>query len=210
MAIINEIKCARCDRKYSGVRSRCPYCGARRIGRGKYSEDSENAKGKMLISVLILSVFIVAAGILLFSMPIDADALNNDAAISSDEEEDDDLVHGLIPEPIATPTPTPEPPVIAPPEVISIIITYGGNPIRDNDFSQPRGVPIELGVRVEPVGIDAPVEWEGVTIGEKDWEDIFEFSLVVGGVRIEGIEPGSARISAKAGDLETSVIVRIT
>ena len=66
MSIIAEVKCARCDRKYSGVRSRCPYCGARRIGRGKYSEEADDSRGKMLIGILIMAVLVVAAGVLLY------------------------------------------------------------------------------------------------------------------------------------------------
>ena len=69
MGVISQIKCARCDRKYSGVRGRCPYCGARRIGRGKYSEEYESSKGKMLVSILIMLVLVVAVGVLAFSAP---------------------------------------------------------------------------------------------------------------------------------------------
>jgi len=206
MAIANEIKCARCDRKYSGVRSRCPYCGARRIGRGKYTEDSDNAKGKMLIGVLILAVFAVGAIVLLLSSDPNQDDLGPQEPEIIDPTPPD---HYIPPEPIPTPTDSP-PPTIAPLEVTSIIITYGNNPIKDNDFSQPRGVPIELGVRVEPPAIDATVEWEGVTVGDRNWDEIFEFTLVVGGVRITGLEAGTARILARAGEKETTVIVRIT
>ena len=202
MALINEIKCARCDRKYSGVRSRCPYCGARRIGRGKYSEDSDNAKGKMLISVLIMAVFTVAAGILLFTTPVDADAQNpaDDPGFSTPED-DINSEHSLVPEP--TPSPTPEPPdePIAPLEVTSIAITYGGN--RIEDFTQPKGVPIELGVRIEPVGIDVEVVWESTD------EEVFEFAHVVGGIRLVGLERGDAKIIVRAGDKEAECWVRI-
>jgi len=161
----------------------------------------------MLIGILIMAVFAVGATILLFTTPSDADALGEGPAIVEPEEkpEENVLPPEYSPPPVETPTPT-----IAPEQVTSIVITYGGNPIRDNDFSQPKGVPIELGVRVEPVGIDAPVEWSGVTVGDIEWEDIYEFTLVVGGIRIEGHEAGIARIKASAGDMETTVIVRIT
>ena len=69
MSVVSEIKCARCDRKYSGVRSRCPYCGARRIGRGKYSGEDDNTKGKMLLSILIMAVLVVAVGVLVYTSP---------------------------------------------------------------------------------------------------------------------------------------------
>ena len=204
MAIANEIKCARCDRKYSGVRSRCPYCGARRIGRGKYTEDSDNAKGKMLIGVLILAVFAVGAIVLLLSTPNQDDGNQPEPEIVDPTPPDNYIPPEPPPPPVITAEPT-----IAPLEVTSIIITYGGNPIRDNDFTESVGKSIELGIRVEPPAIDATVEWEGVTIGDKSWDEVFEFTHVVGGVRITGLERGDARILARAGEKETSVIVRI-
>ncbi|MCL2821286.1 MAG: hypothetical protein FWD38_10780 [Oscillospiraceae bacterium] len=212
MAIINEIKCARCDRKYSGVRSRCPYCKARRIGRGKYSEDSDNAKGKMLISVLIMGVFTVAAGILLFTTPVDADSRgepDNTPAISNPEEDINNLP-SLAPTPTPSPTPSPEP--IAPVDVSSIEITYEGNPLRYEtngvkEFSLQKGRSLPLGTRVEPAGVVADVEWEGST----DYEDVFEFSHVTNGeIIVLGVETGSASLIARAGDKEHRITVRIT
>jgi len=209
MGIVTEIKCARCDRKYSGVRSRCPYCGARRIGPGKYSgDDKDNAKGKMLISVLILAVFTVAAGILLFTTPVDAEAQdpNNDPSISSPEDDIESEL-GLHPEPTLAPTPTPdpEPPQIQM-EVTSIRIMYDGRTI--TDFSQPRGRPIEMYVSLEPPGIEdiVDIEWESTDT------EIFEVTPVdIGGrgVRIMGIANGHARLIVKAGDMEASSDVYI-
>lgn len=67
MAIISEVKCGRCDRRYSGLRSRCPYCGARRNKRGKHAEDTENNRGKIIIGVLLLVVFAAGALILIIT-----------------------------------------------------------------------------------------------------------------------------------------------
>jgi len=206
MAIINEVKCARCDRKYSGVRSRCPYCGARRIGRGKYSEDSDNAKGKMLICVLIIGVFAVAAGILLFSTPNDANAGNSEPAVSDpidDEPEEPSLI-------VDTPPPqeTPEPTPVVQQEVLSVQIQYEGRPLRwENEFSLQKGKTLDITAKVEPVTLEADVTWEGTN------DEIFEFSNVPGvanAVRVLGIEAGTARIIARAGDKEHVVTVRIT
>ena len=203
MSIINEIKCARCDRKYSGVRSRCPYCGARRIGRGKYSEDSDNAKGKMLISVLIMAVFTVAAGILLFTTPVDADAQTpvDDPGISSPE---DDIIQepGILPEPSPEiEEPEPEEPV-APPVIESIIITYGGN--RREDFAVKIGEMVPLRVKVEPPGIDFRAEWSSSD------EEIFQVVAVDirhEGAEVTGIGVGTAFLTVKVGDLEETIPV---
>ena len=67
MAVISEVKCGRCDRRYSGFRSRCPYCGARRNKRGKHADDSENAKAKLIIGILLLVVLIAAVMVLIFA-----------------------------------------------------------------------------------------------------------------------------------------------
>ncbi|MCL2409766.1 MAG: hypothetical protein FWC96_09210 [Oscillospiraceae bacterium] len=70
MSVVSEIKCARCDRKYSGLRGRCPYCGARRTGRGKYSdEEAENFKGKTLVAILIMVALVAATVVLVVSAP---------------------------------------------------------------------------------------------------------------------------------------------
>jgi len=155
VAIVNEIKCARCDRKYSGVRSRCPYCGARRIGRGKYTEDSDNAKGKMMISVLILAVFTVAAGILLFTTPVDADANDpGDNLTLTNPDDDIEQQHSLQPTPTPQPPPTPE---IVEPDLIditSISVTVAGMSKSSGDeFSVQRGENLGVRVTIEPVGI---------------------------------------------------------
>ncbi|MDR2570793.1 MAG: hypothetical protein LBD23_10950 [Oscillospiraceae bacterium] len=206
MAIVNELKCARCDRKYSGVRSRCPYCGARRIGRGKYSEDSDNAKGKMLISVLIMSVFTVAAGILLFTTPVDADAPDPDNNPSLNSPEDDiNSEQGIPPE--LTPTPTLDPvPTDSPlPIEVTSIQIWVPNSHRVTDFTMPKGSSIELTARLEPPGIENSVS----IIWESTDEEVFEFANVVGGIKIVALETGDARLIARVGDLEEECWVRV-
>jgi len=206
MAVINEIKCARCDRKYSGVRSRCPYCGARRIGRGKYSEDSENAKGKMLIGVLILAVFLVGASILLFTTPADDDGDND--TIAADAEEDEEAGQHLELPPEPTPSPTPEPTPVAPPNVESIAIWVAPNSHDTRgDITISNGSTIDLTAKLEPVGIE-----ESVTVEwwiDPDDSNVFEFEEVVGGIRVSAHNTGSAKLYAAAGDTEIFTWIRV-
>jgi len=222
MAIVNEIKCARCDRKYSGVRSRCPYCGARRIGRGKYSENSDNAKGKMLISVLIMAAFTVAAGVLLFTTPVEAsepeEPPEDDPSISDNILDEIDRQPGIYAPPptvIDDPEPTPEPE----PELVvtSVQIRYGtglaGAPHDPRELTQPLGRPIEFNARIEPPGLEGEVEifWESTN------PDIFEAIPVVGaggviegGVRVTGLARGNAHLVLRVGDREDRVLIRIS
>ena len=67
MGLMSEVKCGRCDRRYSSLKSRCPYCGARRNKHGKHSNDESNSTAKLLIGIVILILLIVAVIVLIFS-----------------------------------------------------------------------------------------------------------------------------------------------
>lgn len=199
MAIVEDIKCPRCDRKYSGVRSRCPYCGARRIGFGKYSKDGDNAKGKMLISVLILAVFTVAALIMMLTTP-------GDAVVIEEPEETPNLEDVIslpafeipTPEPTPVETPTPEPVVMN-----AQIWVPRSHPV--TDFTLKVGESIELTAVLDPPGIEAPVVWSSTN----DLDDpVFEFEEIVGGVRVKVLRAGGAQLILTVGDIEQRCWVR--
>ena len=60
MALIPEVKCRRCDKRYSGLRTRCPYCGMRRSGKGKRVPANDKTTLKMIIGLLLLLILAVA------------------------------------------------------------------------------------------------------------------------------------------------------
>ena len=220
MSIISEVKCARCDRKYSGVRSRCPYCGARRIGSGKYSEEGDNSRGKMIIGVLILGVLVVAAAVLLFTQSREDDSNGPVTAIEETEspsgmpDEEDNLSLTNTgppvlpsPDPIETETETPPPP---PPKVESVVILYAKYPIPDNEFSTDVGDKTPLTVRIEPAG----VEFDDEIIWESSDKTVFDVVKDVEGTSatVTSIGSGSARmatLTVTVGDIKAECIVRI-
>ena len=65
MSIISEVKCRRCDRKYPSIRSRCPYCGARRNKQGKHANDDSNSRAKLIIGGLLMALLIIAVIVLI-------------------------------------------------------------------------------------------------------------------------------------------------
>lgn len=65
MGLIPQVKCGRCDRSYSGLRSRCPYCGAHRNKKGKRVSDGDNATWKLVIGILLIVVLIAAVVVIL-------------------------------------------------------------------------------------------------------------------------------------------------
>ena len=211
MAIISEIKCSKCDKKYSGVRSRCPYCGARRIGRGKYSEDGDSNKGKMLICILILAVMTVAVGALLLTTPmpegdIEPPGLNDQNGSNLPSEEDTFTIPGIgvphTPEPIEEPTVTPEPmPII----VESLTITYDGR--RREDITLRVGERVPLGVRIEPAGIELEdeIEWLSSDSNFFDVVPIPERTRAT----VTGVGVGTGTLIVRVGDIEATCIVRV-
>lgn len=65
MAFIPQVKCTRCDRKYSSLRARCPYCGARRRKQGSRTVSGDNSLWKLIVGVLLLVVLIAAVIVLI-------------------------------------------------------------------------------------------------------------------------------------------------
>jgi len=213
MSLVSEIKCARCDRKYSGVRSRCPYCGARRIGRGKYTEDADNTKGKMLISILIMGCLVVAAGVLLFTTDMDAaEAAPPPTILESDSTlpDPEDITtrpgtHEMTTRPEPEPEPEPEPDPT--PEVRSIDVRsqHGRLPA---DASINVGETLNLTVRIEPVGVEAEVTWES--------SNVASFEVVPTNpegteARLTGVARSGAenRLIVTVGGVESRHIIRV-
>lgn len=219
MSIISEVKCARCDRKYSGVRSRCPYCGARRIGRGKYSEDSDNSKGKMLIGVLIMGVLVVAVSVLLFTTPKpvatnpDSPSLEAPEGSLPPDDEGNKSVEGN--NPVETPTPTPTPSIDDLPNttdddsgqsettVQKVTITYANK--EKHDMTVKVGETVTLRVRIDPVGVDEEIIW---TSSNRNVFEVVATSAEGTQAKVTGIGKGSATLTVSVGGVEDTCIVR--
>lgn len=67
MALIPDVKCSRCDRRYSGLLTRCPHCGARRHKKGKRITPGDNKTLKLIISALLFILLVVAVIVLAVS-----------------------------------------------------------------------------------------------------------------------------------------------
>ena len=81
MGLIPQVKCGRCDRSYSGLRSRCPYCGAHRHKKGKRVTDSDNATWKLIIGILLIVVLIAAVIVILVTGSGDSDVDDNNEKV---------------------------------------------------------------------------------------------------------------------------------
>ena len=214
MSIIAEVKCARCDRNYSGVRSRCPYCGARRIGRGKYSEETDNSKGKMLVGILVLAVLVVAVVVLLATaekpeddgyslMEPPTDNIPDMSGLGTDGDNISELGPSMDPSP--PPTTSEEPSVSPVPVVTSVIITYAG--VKKDDFTAKIGEQVPLKVKIEPPGVEAEVEWVS---SNTNVFDVVARDTTGLDAKVTGKGRGDATLTVIVnGEIEAKCIVRV-
>jgi len=216
MGIIAEVKCARCDRKYSGLRSRCPYCGARRIGRGKYSEQSDDNKGKMLIGILIMAVLVVAVVVLLLTTkPPEGDAVDTGPVIDAGESnsglpDDSDTSELLNNTPVTSPSedintesPTDSHVSIAP-SITSVTITYIGG--KRTEFTCNVNEKVPLKIKIEPIGVEAEIIWESSNSDVFDIIDMDESGI---NATVIGLSPGNEKLTVKVGDVTETCVVRV-
>ena len=216
MSIITEVKCARCDRKYSGMRSRCPYCGARRIGQGKYSGETDNSKGKMLIGILILAVLVVAAAVLLITSekPQYTDTISSPREtpqVNMPDEESNTSVtssNSITPPPVSSndvgedvEDPSASPDIV---EVISVDITYSN--IKKTDFTAKINERVPLRARIEPVGISEPALW---TSSNPNVFQVVADNVEGTSAMVTGIGVGTATLTVSVGGKEATCIVRV-
>jgi len=162
----------------------------------------------MLIGILILSVLVVAAGILLFTTPA-PDEQSDNPSISSPSPTipDDETIsvtgsNPLKPDPVETPEidESPEPP---PPTVRSVTITYGGR--ENTDFTAKVAEEVALRVRIEPVGIEEEIIW---TTSDRAVFDVVP-SIEGTAATVTGIGKGTATLTVTVGGVEAECIVRI-
>jgi len=210
MSIVSEIKCAKCDRKFSGVRSRCPFCGERLTGSGKKAGGADGFRIKMLISIAVMFVFVLAAGTLLFTTPIPEVESPPQANTPQSPYFPNDLgtssLEGNHPEtPPPEPAPTPEEPSPEPtPVVLNLIITYNGR--ENRDFTANVSERVDLKVIVVPEGFEEEVIW--VSSNESIFQ-VVATNTAGTAARVTGLGKGTATLTASVGGIEAECIVRI-
>ncbi len=203
MSVIPKITCRRCGREYSGLRSRCPYCGtsrsrsAERIPLRTSSENAGtpaaehaavNTKWQMLFGGILL-IAVVAAVIVLITVSLNA----GKNASASAEPTPPATVSSAAP--VTTPTPTPTPT----PSVTSITITFLGS--KRTEFAAKVGDEVPLSTTIYPTGGDQTVTWSSkdesiATVSDK-------------GV-VTGVGKGTTTITAECGGVKADCTVYIT
>ena len=202
MAFFNEVKCGRCDRKYSSIRSRCPYCGARKNRDGKDSpsgKDSQNKRLQGIIGVIVLIIIILAVIILVSTSLKNREPEGTDVPESPGGVVSVDGGNSAPPseEPTDEPPPTfvpTEPPATPAPVVNSITLNRA-------DFTLFRiGETFQITATLSPAGTAAEVIW----ISEDD-----NVVTVDQDGLVTAVDRGDTIVSATAGGITEECIVRV-
>ncbi|MDR0838551.1 MAG: hypothetical protein LBN99_02795 [Oscillospiraceae bacterium] len=205
MAILTEVKCGKCDRRYSALRGRCPYCGARRGSGGKADGDRDNIKAQLIIGIVLLLVLIVAVTVLLITSVKNGSNGDPDptpaGSLLPDEGSNSEIVNPTITPPPATPTPPIETP---PPTIQSVSITYSGS--AKVDITQKVGEVLLMKAKINPEGLEAVPVWES---SNPDVLGVTPTDPSAMSANIRMITAGTATLKVTVGDKTAECIVRI-
>lgn len=164
MALIPKNTCRKCNSQYSGLKNRCPYCGARRTvtstraarptsstvqGSPSRARAETNTKWQIIFGGVLL-VAVVVSVIILITV-----SLKNRAEKAPEATPELPSVE-ITPFTMMTPPPT-EPPVNTP-TVTSITITFLDQ--ESTGFSIDPGQQIQMGAQVYPLDAEATVTWK--------------------------------------------------
>ena len=220
MGILSEVKCARCDRRYSGLRSRCPYCGARRSQRSKRSSTGSNNMWKVIIGLLLLLILIAAVIVLVIgslaqgNTPKEPDKQENignmegEGATNLEDPTEQEKETEGTPE-ISVPEDNPISEPEDKPAITSLVITCFGEEIAyegydtDYEISVPQNSKLNLGYRVTPEDVelkDSDVVWSS---------DNMDCVVVLQTGELSALGAGEAVLTLTIGELSKTVYVRV-
>ncbi|MEG1633987.1 MAG: Ig-like domain-containing protein, partial [Oscillospiraceae bacterium] len=202
MSFIPNITCRRCGRQFSGIRSRCPYCGTRRVKQSDRSPASTasvnpetgaaqragvNTRWQLIFGAILLAAVLLAV-IVLVSVSLNGSVKNTPVP----------TLPPVTAPPVQTPEPTPPPtptPVIA-----GVKITYYAKEI--TDFSTDIGAGTQLKAIIYPLEMDpAPVV---------NWTSSDEAVATVDDTgKVTGVASGNATVTAECYGVTATCIVRV-
>lgn len=220
MAVIPEITCRRCGSKYSGLRSRCPRCGAPRINQPTRvppttaaATPRTAASGRAAINIrwqFIFAGVLVLALLLAVIVLVNSGKKSSPAATTNPSTPSGQGTAAYIAADLPTPSPSPEPtPDASPTPIIeSMAITFLNKTIKDHSMTLTNAgeiFNIDLDVTTYPAS-------EGLTV---TWKSTNEKIITVdqrGFINVVGASPNRtvhAGITAECGGLEDYITVYI-
>lgn len=230
MGLFSENKCTRCDRRYSGLKGRCPYCGARKSKRSKKNINNDKVGLKVGIGIALMVLLMAAvAVILVFSLTgenadstsdfTDALGITNNTDVPEDGEPEYSVNEGVTSTPSTVkPEDTQEPDDAQKPDAPA------DTPADDTDTQEPADTQ-EPDMAVTITWLDEPVTDFTLNIGEtlslgytttKETTSVPEWTIddssiasVLPTGEVAAIASGSATITVTIDGASAECIVRV-
>lgn len=210
MDLIPQVECRRCGTEYSSLQSRCPKCGARKMKQtqrapgissgtvaGTYANNQAQVNVRWQMSfAAILVVAVILAMIVLISTGLSTtpDSGQQGGAVQQTVDPN------LSPSPTPTPTPSPSPT----PVLNSMGLSYAGNALAGNQFTEAIGETIPLTLTYYP--LDAPVTSNDVKWSSAD-TNICTVEGDNTGCKITGVGTGSTTVTVQLYNQKIDVTV---
>ena len=202
MSIISEVKCSQCDRRFSGFRARCPYCGARRSQRGKHANENDNSKGRIIITLVLVVLLILAVVVLIVTSGEETPLTDNEVRQTPKMNEDVSSFPGNSPSPSVSPSPSPSvspsPSPVAS-ELLGIGIYFLGDEKRDVTLAI--GDVIDFDYKTDPEDAEVEVKWSS--------SDEDAFVVLQTGEVTALSETDGATLTVTSGDVSATCVIRI-
>jgi len=168
----------------------------------------------MLIGVLIMSVLVIAVGVLLLSAPkpeeeVIPPEMEETAEPPGGDEDEIVTVPGINPvsPPVTENTKEDDDVTIDPPgggpAVQSVQITYANK--QTSDFTVKTGESVVLRVRIDPVGTEEEIIW---TSSNRNVFEVVATNAEATQAKVTGIGKGKATLTVAVGGVEAECIVR--
>ena len=214
MGLIPKVKCSRCDKSYSGLKNKCPYCGASRGRSGKRVADTGDSSARLMIKMLLLLALVVTVISMLVidfdDEPTSGTTLGTPPPITNQGGNENENEGGEVgpdgtiistPVPTATPAPTP-----TPIEATSLSIRWQFWAEGIRDMTIPVGTVIEIWAQLFPTDATGEPIWNtsastiaNFTVNHEDRRRI----------ELEARSVGDTTISVTVDGLEAEIIVRV-
>ncbi len=196
MGLFGEIKCRRCDRRYSAIRSRCPYCGARKKRAGKSDGDGDG-KGKIIIGIILLAIIIIAVAVLVY-MSLSGKTFGKSSPTPTPTAASTPKT-SATPSPKASTTPTPAPTPTQTPVPSAAVTSIT---LSRTDFTLASiGETWVLYATLTPSNTTQTVKW---TSDDPKIATVSTTGLVT------AVGSGTTKITAEAGSVKAECVVRVT
>ena len=214
MDLFPQVTCRKCGTEYSSLQSRCPNCGARKMKQtqrapgttsgtvaGTYANDQAqlNVRWQMTFAAILVVAVILAMIVListsLSTAPDKGQHSNNNVVVVTED-----------PNVSATPTPTPTPSPTPTPMLNSLTLTYSGNALAGNQFTEAVGEDVPLSLSYYPLNVP-------VTTNDVKWTSADTSVATVKGDNmgcvITGVGTGSTTVTVELYNQRVDITVYV-